>query len=405
MPGAGAPRVLVVANAYPPAANGGYERLLRGCVLAQRAAGHQVEVLTTVPVAGMPVDHEVDEGVHRDLRWYWRDFGWPALSPRERLAVELGNRRVLRRHLRALRPDVVTWWQMGGMSLGLLEHVRRARVPAIGMVADEWMGYSPDHDLWMETWRWHPRLGTAVRLLTGLPVRPRIADAARWVFLSQYLVERAATALGRPVPDAGVLRAGVDPARFPFAEPQPWRGRLLYLGRVEETKGVHVAVAALAHLDPTTTLRVVGPAAGEYEARLRALAAEVGVEGRVELAPYTDAPHEEYAAADCVLFPNLWNEPWGLVPLEAMAVGRPVVSTATGGSAEFLEHERTCLRVAHDDPADLAAAITRLGQDDALRARLVEHGRALAASLTEDAFERGWVEEVEALVRRARPGG
>ncbi len=75
----------------------------------------------------------------------------------------------------------------------------------------------------------------------------------------------------------------------------------------------------------------------DYVASLRARSSHLGLGPRVT---FSQEPREwlpkVYADADAVVFPVTWNEPWGLVPLEAMAVGRPVVATGTGGSAEYL---------------------------------------------------------------------
>jgi glycosyltransferase involved in cell wall biosynthesis len=105
-----------------------------------------------------------------------------------------------------------------------------------------------------------------------------------------------------------------------------------------------------------------------------------------------------YAAADAVLFPVTWPEPWGLVPLEAMAVGRPVVATGTGGSAEYLRDGENCLLAAPGDPAALARAVARLQSDAALRARLVAGGRATAARHDQRAFVERQCAEIEAAV-------
>ena len=64
------------------------------------------------------------------------------------------------------------------------------------------------------------------------------------------------------------------------------------------------------------------------------------------------------------------DEPFGIVAVESMAVGTPVVATRVGGLAEIVEHERSGLTVPVDDPAALAAALERIGGDAALRARL-----------------------------------
>jgi len=85
-----------------------------------------------------------------------------------------------------------------------------------------------------------------------------------------------------------------------------------------------------------------------------------------------------YAAADAVVFPIRWREPFGLVPLEAMATGTPVIGVASGGGAETLLDGRTALVVPPDDPDAIAAAVGRLASDVALRQRLRAGGRRMA---------------------------
>src|SRR5690349_9749502 len=140
-------RVLTVGNMYPPLSLGGYELAWQSSVEQLRANGHEAEVLTTDygldggPPAGEP-------GVHRELRWYWHDHAFPPKSLRERVAIERHNAKALRRRLDELRPDVVAWWSMGGMSLSLIQQVRRAGIPAASIVCDEWLLYGPNVDAW-----------------------------------------------------------------------------------------------------------------------------------------------------------------------------------------------------------------------------------------------------------------
>ena len=113
-----------------------------------------------------------------------------------------------------------------------------------------------------------------------------------------------------------------------------------------------------------------------------AVAARHGVADRVRWrvsAP--DRVPAAYAAADALLFPVTWPEPWGLVPLEAMAIGRPVVvSAAAGGTGEYARAGDNALVVAPEDPGALAAAVRRLADEPGLRERLVAGGRATAAA-------------------------
>ncbi len=97
-------------------------------------------------------------------------------------------------------------------------------------------------------------------------------------------------------------------------------------------------------------------------------------------------PREElpaaYAEADALLFPVRWEEPWGLVPLEAMAVGTPVVATGTGGSGEYLRDGENALVIGRDaEPSDLSGALRRLAGDADLRRRLREGGIATAVAV------------------------
>ena len=393
-------KVLSVGNMYPPHHLGGYELMWQAGVEALRSSGHEVRVLTTDYRSpgrgpGTPDDPEV----RRDLRWYWRGHEFPHLSLRERLALERHNARVLERELDEVRPHVVSWWAMGGMSLGLIERVRGSGTPAVGFVHDEWMLYAPKVDAWQ---RAVARLGPAgppVASLAGAPAARDLGSAARWVFVSETVLARAAKRWD--LEDTGVAHSGVDRSLFgPGPERTEWKGRLLYVGRIDERKGIEIAVRALEHL-PNATLTVVGSGDDAYLERLRAVVRDTGVEDRVDFRD--GAPREElpgiYAAADAVVFPVLWEEPWGLVPLEAMAVGVPVAATGRGGSGEFLRDGENCVLYAPaEDAAALARAVRRLAGDPALRERLRTEGERTAARHDQASFTRAVVEEHERAV-------
>ncbi len=378
-------RVLTVGNMYPPHHQGGYELMWRSSVEQLRAAGHEVRVLTTDHREAQP-DPAVDEGsdVHRELRWYWSEHDFPHLSVRERLALERHNLRALDRHLEEFAPDAIAWWAMGGMSMSLLERGRRAGVPAVGVVVDEWLTYGPLVDGWQRTFG-RPALAWAAGPLTGVPSRLRLERVAEWIFVSAYLRERA-LAGGLAVDGAPVVHAGIDPGEFPAAEERAWDGSLLCLGRIERRKGIATAIAALAAL-PGCTLRCVGPGDDVHLAGLERIASQRGLGPRVrfERLPRT-ALAGAYAAADALLFCVEWPEPFGLVPLEAMAVGTPVIATGTGGSAEYLRDGENCLLVEPGDAEAVAEAVGRLLGHPELRRRLRAAGFETAAGHDERRF-------------------
>ena len=390
-------RILSAGSMYPPHdLRGGYELTWAAAVERMRERGHDVRVLTT--------DHRTEARtgpeprVHRELRWYWHEHAFPRRGWRERIASERHNAAVLERHMEEHRPDVMNWWAMGGMSLGLIERVRRAGIPAVGVVGDEWMVWGPRMDAWLRPFRTRPRLARLAERVTGLPARVDLAGAATWVFNSDH-TRRASEAAAGPLARAEVAHPGIDRELFRPAPPRQWGWRLLYVGRLDPRKGVDTAVAALSHLPAGATLTVQGSGEPGYERELRRDGVRFAAEPRERLG-------ELYAEHDAVLFPVKWEEPWGLVPLESMAVGRPVVATGTGGSAEYLRHEENCLLFEpRDSPAALAAAVERLAADAALRERLRAAGLRTAAPFTEDAYGDAVLAAVEAAAagRAARP--
>jgi glycosyltransferase involved in cell wall biosynthesis len=323
-------RVLAVGNRDPFTVTGGYERIFRSAVERLRAEGHSVTVATA------------DDR----FRWYWRDGDFFTPSWKERREIEKHNEAALRSLLDGV--DVVSWWGMGGMSLGMIETVRRAGVPAVGVVGDGWMIYGPKVD------------------------RPvALGPCAHWIFISRIAHERAVQE-GYVFPSWEIAHPGVDPASFPPAPEREWDGRLAYVGRIAPEKGIDTARAA-ADLLPDATLTVSGPG--------------------------TDA-RAAYVAADAVVFPSEWPEPWGLVPLEAMSVGRPVIATGTGGSGEYLADGENCLVFPPGDAAALAACVRRLAGDPSLRARLRAGGFETAARFSQAAFDAA---VVSALLRVGSP--
>jgi glycosyltransferase involved in cell wall biosynthesis len=279
-------------------------------------------------------------------------------------------------------------------------------VPAVAVVGDDWPAYAPGVDGWTRRWRGPVAgvLAPAAERVAGVPARLDLDRAARWTFVSAHALA-AGRAAGWRLASAAVHHPGVDPAGFPSTPAAPWAWRLLYCGRIDPRKGIATAVRALAELPGGAVLTVHGDGDAGHAGELRALAARLGVADRVRFS--VSGPAEVgavYRACDVLLFPVTWEEPWGLVPLEAMATGRPVLaSDAGGGPAEYLESERNCLRFAAGDAPALAAALRRLAADEQLRTRIVAGGSVTAAGLPQTAFHRAVIGELEAAVAAGRP--
>jgi lipopolysaccharide/colanic/teichoic acid biosynthesis glycosyltransferase/glycosyltransferase involved in cell wall biosynthesis len=153
---------------------------------------------------------------------------------------------------------------------------------------------------------------------------------------------------------------------------------LLFVGRLVDYKGVDVLLRALPGID--ADLMVVGD--GPRRESLVRLASELGVTDRVHLLGEVsdESLRAWYHACDVFVLPSVTRqETFGMVQLEAMRCGRPVVSTDLGtGVAWVNQHELTGLVVPPGDPAPLHRALQRLLADASLRKTLGDAGRARA---------------------------
>ncbi len=112
-----------------------------------------------------------------------------------------------------------------------------------------------------------------------------------------------------------------------------------------------------------------------------------------------------YAGAD-VVSPVRWQESFGLVPLEAMGVGRPLVTTAQGGTPDYVRDRHNAPVCPADDPHELARCIERLAGDEALRRHICAGGHETAITYSaERSAGLALKEIVRAAVRRSRLSG
>jgi glycosyltransferase involved in cell wall biosynthesis len=351
--------ILELTQRYPPAI-GGVERHVERLTRGLSAAGARVEVATTDLV---------------------RDHPFARTRPRS----EAGPRTV-RRH-RVVR--VVPAPQgLGLVAPGMFADALRAQVDVLHAHA---FGYFP-------TWA-----GRAVQSLRGIPLvvtphsdpgggsdlsrlyahvvaRGSLFGADRIVALTRREADWL-TGLGVPEERIRVIPNGVDLEEFADLPPRtvgPHSPVVLFVGRLQaRQKGLGTLIDAFARLPPglRARLRLVGDDWGGLHPLL-ARARELGVLDRlVATGPLPRSEVlRELASADLLVLPSLF-EPFGIVLLEAMASGLPIVATRAGGIPEVVTDRESALLVPAQAPAELAGAMEAILDDPELARRLVTEGR------------------------------
>ena len=385
-------RIVVLTNAYPPASMGGYELLCQEHVASMRARGHQVVVLTVAGAESASSEPEMGDAGETVLRVL--DFHWAAFSHRRPSGLRLfaGERRqrlLLGRVIAEHRPDAAMVWSMAAVSKSLLAVLHADRLPVVTVVEEHWPMWDIAGDAWLALWQGplRPRALRGVRKAVAAVVSRSVAPtdvrpvlrAMFPVYCSEYMrtvIEDAVPELrGRGVVSLNGIKAELfhnsrldtDPFRTPI--------RLLYSGRVERRKGVHTAIAALASLrrrGVDASLTITGWKDEAYAAELREMVRREGVDANVSWHDPLDRAQMSgmYGEHDIFLFPTLWEEPFGLAALEALACGCVVLATGSGGSGEFLKDGETALLFPPDDAEAVADLVVKLAAEPALVAAL-----------------------------------
>jgi rhamnosyl/mannosyltransferase len=239
----------------------------------------------------------------------------------------------------AARSKLVVTWHADPRGDAVLAPLYRPLARRLLARADAICVATPRHVTGSRFLRGHADACHVCTFGVAVPTRPVAADAVAAV---------RATAAGRPL--------------------------LLGVGRLVYYKGFDVLIEAVRDLDAVLLLVGEGP----ERARLEALVRTAGAQERVRLLGELPDLEAHFAACDVFVLPSTHpSEAFGIVQLEAMAHGKPVVSTRLGTGVEWVNRDgESGLVVRPGDPAALRAALVRLLGDPALAARLGAAGRA-----------------------------
>jgi glycogen(starch) synthase len=378
--------VAMLSWEYPPLLVGGLGRHVHALSQALAAQGHRVTVYARGP------DGVQEDGDVRVVRGRSTPPGiaFQDLVPWS-MALNLGLFR--RAAADKEEPDVIHAhdWLVAPAALSLRDLVG---APVVATM------HATEHG------RHRGRLAGPVQRFVHDVERWLVAEADRIITCSAFMRAEVQHVFGLPASSVEAIPNQVDLAGFRTAVSNgpATTPTLLYAGRLEYEKGVQIllrAVQLLARRLPSVRLRVVGR--GTYDVELERLAGRLGLTGRVRFDGWVEAGRlrELYAATEVVVIPSLY-EPFGLVALEAMASGIPVVASDTGGLPELIEAEESGILVPPGDHVALAHALARVLSDGELARRLGRAGRAAVAGRDSWAGAASRTAEVYRLALRDR---
>jgi glycosyltransferase involved in cell wall biosynthesis len=227
-------------------------------------------------------------------------------------------------------------------------------------------------------WHLNQKLGIPYRIIsygtdTQLLLRDRryrelfgeAAKRAERIFaISEFVASEISQTVGGKVETlGGAIHKGLF---FPPATKPVRARRLVYVGRLVTEKGIWVLLDAISRQKTATELVMVGE--GPLAGRISQFVARNGLNCHVRLLgclPQSPV-REVLISADAAVVPSIWQEPLGLVVLEALACGLPVIASAVGGIPEMIKDRFNGLLVQPDDSVALAGAIDRLLSDENL---------------------------------------
>jgi glycosyltransferase involved in cell wall biosynthesis len=382
-------RILVLSNLYPPYFIGGYELGCRDIVEGLAERGHELVVLTSTYGIASPA---VEGNIHRKLVFLaYRKGGYLGLFTYLPWK-EMRNNHVFMETYHSFRPDILYVWGTLGISRSILFLAQSEDLPICYYVFDHWVTQWCTSDPWIDFWSGNPSnfIETLARLFlkkfskwAGYQTEFGTLNLQYAQFASHAL-KREALSAGYAVESARVIPWGIRLNEFPFRETPTGRPyRLLYVGQIVRHKGLHTAIEALGELVHRNHIKdvhltVVGSGNDrDYLVHIKNLVTRLDLEDKVSFKG--KLPHEAlpaiYREHDILIFPSVWEEPFGITPLEAMASGLVVVGTATGGSGEIFEDEENALIFPKGDAKACAAKIERLIREPATYERIRHNAR------------------------------
>jgi len=374
-------KILILHSLYAPHVGGGAEIIARQLAEGLQSRGNDVSVLVTGPDAGIQEDMLDGVRIYRaGLHNYYWHFTQTRPNPLLRLGWHYHDRynRRMRGHVREVllreQPDVVLCNNLTGWSISAWDEISAAGVPIVQVLHDLYLlcpkdtmfskGRSCERQcgLCAAFRQQHAAASDQVAAVIGVSrfILDKVTGHGYFSQASRHLVHNSTAA-----PDCA-----------PLAPRHSHSGllRFGYIGTLSENKGVDWLIRQFQALSINATLEIAGSGKLDYQAQLGTMLDS----SKVRLVGYQNAD-AFMRNIDVLVVPSIWNEPFGLVAVEACARNLPVIASDRGGLPEIIQNNLNGLICSPADPDSLGRAMLKLYLDSGLRQRLSMQARASVA--------------------------
>ena len=388
-------KILYINSLYSPLIEGGAEISLKLIVEGMKARGYEVAVLSLSPQHGLEVD-EVD-GI-RVYRAGIKNLYWPYSKNRPgkltrftwhvRDSYNSAMKNYLKEVLAHEKPDVVSCHNLAGWSVAVWDEIHRAGIPIVQVLHDMYLACANSNMFKNEfpcvgqcmschllRYR-HPEKSKKISAVVGISksILKRFTDLSYFSKAQHYVIHNT-----RKIPEPSTKKSRNPDSPL----------RVGYLGTLSKIKGVEWLIEQFQLLNIPATLAIAGRGKKEYEEKLK----DMVIHPDISFVGYVKSS-EFYPMIDVLVVPSLWEEPLGMVAIEALANHLPVIANKRGGLKETVMDGVNGLFCDASSPDSLGIAILKLYEDRDLYNRLSEAARESVADILSEERMIGEYHEV-----------
>ncbi|WP_192347097.1 glycosyltransferase family 4 protein [Algoriphagus sp. Y33] len=375
-------KIVYINSLYSPLIEGGAEISLKLIVEGMKSLGHEVVVLSLMPEKGLKKEQVDGVTVYRAglqnaywpyskakknklsrLAWHYRDQSNEAMA------------KVVKEIMVTEKPDIASCHNLAGWSAAVWAPIYKAEIPIVQVLHDLYL-LCPNSNMFKNEQTCenqcfsckllrtnHAEISKQISAVVGISnsILQRFVDFGYFVNASKHIIYNTRTV---PTPKLKLPRRTGQPIRFG------------YLGTLSKVKGLEWLIGQFKKLDFNAGLSIAGKGDMGYEKHLK----EISSGDAITFVGYVDST-EFLAEIDVLIVPSLWEEPLGMVAIEALANHVPVIANKRGGLQETVKDGVNGLYCHDSAPDSLSKAMSKLYDNPKLYNQFSTAARASVASI------------------------